>query len=459
MPLTIGTNIASLRTQRGLSESTSNLSKIFERLSSGQRINSASDDAAGLAVASTLNADARLVSQSLRNINDGISALSIVDSALSETTSILERLEELSIQAANGSYSDAQRSALDDEAQALKEEFARIVATTEFNGTNLLTSSNASINIQAGIGGNGQLNAQFRNLAEIISGLGTYTNQSINGPTAPPVGTPAVGGAGVVSADFNGDGIDDAVSVLIGSLTSAGNQIYLQYASVEGNSSGTYSLSDSGSLNSSLNGITSGISIDVIDYQGDGDLDVLFSFTGTGGYGYLVNDGTGNFTHTALTSGSGVTASNAGVSSIEGDYNGDGVTDNVALTYPGNRINMQMQTQDTESTITAEPVELGTFSLSTAVDASSALATISTARELISGIHGRLGASLSRLEAASTVNAALHTEFSAAASRIMDADIAEETAKLVQQNILREASAAVLAQANQQPSLVLSLLE
>lgn len=156
MPITIGSNLASLMAQRRLGENTSKLATTYERLSSGQRINRASDDAAGLAIANSLNADVRVFNQGIRNLNDGISLLNIADSALGELSSILTRIKELAEQSANGIYGTAQRQALDGEAQALRLEHNRIIATTEFNGRSVF-ESNSEIRLQDGYGEEGSL--------------------------------------------------------------------------------------------------------------------------------------------------------------------------------------------------------------------------------------------------------------------------------------------------------------
>lgn len=149
MPITIGTNIASLQAQRRLSIATDALSTTFERLSSGQRINKASDDAAGLAIADSLRADQRVASVAIRNANDGISSIAISDGALSEIGNTLSRLAELAEQSANGVFSLTQRTALSNEFIALGSEIERIAVTTEFNGVKLLSSANDLV-IQVG---------------------------------------------------------------------------------------------------------------------------------------------------------------------------------------------------------------------------------------------------------------------------------------------------------------------
>jgi len=149
MAITLGTNVASLNTQRRLSTTSMHLTATFERLSSGQRINKASDDAAGLAIADTLRADGRLATVAIRNANDGISTISIADSALDQISQVLTRLGELAEQSANGVFSATQRSALSNEFLALSSEIERIAVTTQFNGVKLLSGNNV-VSLQVG---------------------------------------------------------------------------------------------------------------------------------------------------------------------------------------------------------------------------------------------------------------------------------------------------------------------
>ncbi|RIL04458.1 MAG: flagellin FliC, partial [Proteobacteria bacterium] len=132
MAITIGSNISSLQAQRRLSVATDALGRTFERLSSGQRINRASDDAAGLAIADSLRANQRVATVAIRNANDGISSIAIADSALGQIGEVLSRLAELAEQSANGVFSTTQRSALANEFVALGSEIERIATTTTF---------------------------------------------------------------------------------------------------------------------------------------------------------------------------------------------------------------------------------------------------------------------------------------------------------------------------------------
>lgn len=144
MSVTIGSNVASLNAQRRLSESAGVLSQVYERLASGQRMNRASDDAAGLSIASALNAKFRIQTRATANINDGLSLLQIADGTLSEVANVLTRMIELAEQAANGSYSSTQRRALDDEFKQLSIELRRVGSSASFNGLAVLQGERTS---------------------------------------------------------------------------------------------------------------------------------------------------------------------------------------------------------------------------------------------------------------------------------------------------------------------------
>lgn len=157
MALSIGHNVAGLRAQRAFQSGSHQLSLVLERLSSGRRINRASDDSAGLAVSLSLNGDGRVFSRAVANVNDGLSALNVADGAIEQLTGIVTRIRELATQAANGTFSPSQRGAINEEAQALKREFARVARSTEFNNINLLDGSVDAIAVQAGYGDSGQI--------------------------------------------------------------------------------------------------------------------------------------------------------------------------------------------------------------------------------------------------------------------------------------------------------------
>ena len=150
MALTINTNIASLNAQRNLNTSQSALKTSLQRLSSGLRINSAKDDAAGLAIAEKMSSQSRGMTVAMRNANDGISVAQTAEAGLSTVSTHLQRMRELATQAASGQYDDANRGALDKEFTALASEVARAMDATNFNGTKLLNGSYSSVNFQIG---------------------------------------------------------------------------------------------------------------------------------------------------------------------------------------------------------------------------------------------------------------------------------------------------------------------
>ncbi len=144
MALSINTNVASLNAQRNLGASQSNLSTAMQRLSSGLRINSAKDDAAGLAISDRMTSQIRGLNQAVRNANDGISLAQTAEGALGETTNILQRMRELAVQSSNGTNTTTDRASLDAEFQQLTAEIDRISANTSFNSQNILDGTFAS---------------------------------------------------------------------------------------------------------------------------------------------------------------------------------------------------------------------------------------------------------------------------------------------------------------------------
>ncbi len=246
--LTLNTNIASLSATRALERTTNELSSVYQRLSSGLRINKASDDAAGLAVVAGLDFSSRVANQGLRNVNDGISFLTIASSAVSQLTDITTRLQELAQQAANGSFNTTQRNALDNEAQSLSKEYTRITQTTKFNGVNIFGGSENGIQFQAGLG---DLAAIFGTVGGAV-GTGTYaTGTSYN--TGASISR-------VLSQDINGDGYADVINVGLGRVT-----FYLG----DGNGSFTQVSSNTMTSFSIVN------EVQLADINGDGISDLL----------------------------------------------------------------------------------------------------------------------------------------------------------------------------------------
>jgi flagellin len=210
MAITLGTNIASLQAQRRLAVSSGKLSATFERLSSGQRINRASDDAAGLAIADALRADQRVASVAIRNANDGISTIAIADSALGEIANVLTRMAELSEQSANGVFSTVQRSALANEFVALASEIERIAITTEFNGVKLL-SGGSEVLLQVGFDSASTSQISYKDVQGTLAALGLAPTSSSSLSFSINAGTLELGQS---AARFALDAVNDAISSL-----------------------------------------------------------------------------------------------------------------------------------------------------------------------------------------------------------------------------------------------------
>lgn len=172
-----GLNISSLRTQRQINVTTGRLNQAYERLSSGLRVNSSKDDAAGLAVAMKLRSDTRVATVSMRNANDGISIIGIAEQAVGQINDVLIRLGELASQSANGVNSNDQRSALQNEFSALMEEIERIAHTTEYNGLRLISSTQA-LTFQVGFDGSSLSGITYSGIQATLASMGLASTGS-----------------------------------------------------------------------------------------------------------------------------------------------------------------------------------------------------------------------------------------------------------------------------------------
>ena len=176
MALVINTNMASINAQRQLSNSGMTLDRATERLSSGQRINSAKDDAAGLAISNRMTSQVRGLDQAVRNANDGVSLIQTAEGALQETTNILQRMRELAVQSSNGIYSNGDRATLNAEVKQLVSELDRIAKSTSFNGQNLLDGSLGNVSLQVGSEANQTISFKISAMDAKTLGLGSTSS-------------------------------------------------------------------------------------------------------------------------------------------------------------------------------------------------------------------------------------------------------------------------------------------
>ena len=183
MPLSINTNIASLTAQRAMINSNAGLETAFERLSTGKRVNSASDDAAGLAIGKDLESRVRGLNQAVRNVNDGISMVQIAEGALDEVTTILQRMRDLAVQAANGSLGSSERGYLDTEHKKLAESLNSVVGQAKFGSTQLIGTSDTPVTLQTGADASDTVSITFDKMSDAILGL-TEADVDFTGVTA-----------------------------------------------------------------------------------------------------------------------------------------------------------------------------------------------------------------------------------------------------------------------------------
>jgi len=428
---------------RRLDRTSRELTNIFERLSSGQRINRAVDDAAGLAVSSALNVKSRIFNQAIRNLSDGVSLLSIADQALLNLSDIVQRQIELAQQSANGTFSIEQRAALDDEAQALAREYERIIEITSFNGLKLINGEQASITLKAGIGDNSTLDLEM--LKETYSLTQSLQNLTLAGSTT----------AFSQVQFLKTMGSDGKETLFALSLASVHGNLVLSVSSYRVNGSGELGLVQNQITN--LGYAVGAVTSATLTANIDTDTGMMvFGILGDAG-------GPFNLRYRSFTTGDGVMGPfssitpglvpNQAVTDILGNFSGLG-TEQVSVT---SRLDFAANLLSEE--FGQESLAQSDFSLRSQNSALIALERFKENLDLLNEMRGRLGAMQSRVEVANNVLASQSEQSAAAASRIQDADISQETSELLRLTILQEGAAAVLAQASKQSELALLLLQ
>ncbi|KRW72746.1 flagellin [Stutzerimonas nitrititolerans] len=392
MALTVNTNVASLNTQRNLSNSANSLQTTMQRLSTGSRINSAKDDAAGLQISNRLGSQISGLNVAVKNSNDGISMAQTAEGALQQSTNILQRMRDLSLQAANGSNSETERGALNDEVTQLKKELDRISNTTTFGGRQLLDGSFGTTSFQVGAAANEIISVSIGEMSS-KSLQSTHYETEIAAATVATGGTPAVTTAsGSASITFT-----------VGAKT---------YTDVKANfAKGDTAVQVNQKIAAAINDTNSGV-------------------------GAFVDETSGAITVVAKE-GTTAGASAFTLGTITGTTGGGTVVGTAAATSG----------------------TINTIDLSTAKGAQVAVLRIDEAIQAIDSQRAELGAVQNRFENTIANLQNIGENVSAARGRIQDTDYAAETAALSKNQILQQAGTAILAQANQLPQAVLSLLQ
>ncbi|MBV7564454.1 flagellin [Pseudomonas sp. sia0905] len=395
MALTVNTNIASLNTQRNLNTSSNALNTSLQRLSTGSKINSAKDDAAGLQISNRLSSQVNGLNVAVKNSNDGISMAQTAEGALQQSTSILQRMRDLSLQSANGSNSDEERKALNSEVNELKKELNRISNTTTFGGKKLLDGSFETTTFQVGSAANETISVKIDEMST-ESLKGTFSSGSITG-TSVASATAGASGAMAIKVTMVG-GEERTFSTTFASGATAAQQVQ--------------------ALATVINDANIGVGAFVND---DGNIE-LISAAGSG-------SAAGNIQAFSFASGATVSAAKSAT----------GTDISIAEVTTGNLVD-DIDITDVQGS-------------------QKAVIVIDQAIQAIDSQRAELGAVQNRFENTIGNLQNIAENVSAARGRIQDTDFAAETANLTKNQILQQAGTAILSQANQLPQAVLSLLQ
>jgi len=468
MSLYVNTNVTSMNAQRNLNNATSLLSKSLERLSSGLRINRAGDDAAGLAISESLRANIRGLNQAVRNAQDGISLIGTAEGAVNETVNLLQRMRELSVQAASDTNSSTNRSSIQEEVTQLISEMDRIATTVQFNGSTLL-------------------NGSFSGTLQIGAFAGQTVDITIDDFRASAIGATASVTSGAMTAALsagdlliNGTDVGGSTSDGVSTANATYSAIAIANAinSVEGETGVTATVNENsvtggaiagGTLNS-----TNNITINGVTFGADADPIVVAADDSDGALRDAIN---------AVSNQTGVTASldasNQLVLTAEDGRNiqvtaggtGATITGQAAATTMGTFTLTSAEsiaiggTSPADAGLTAGTVAVDTnsavnsVSVLTQTDAASAITTIDAALKQVNSQRGSLGALTNRLESTIANLQTTAENLSSSESRIRDTDFASETAKLTRAQILQQAGTSILAQANVTSQAALTLLQ
>jgi flagellin len=492
MPQIINSNIPSLNSQRNLNRTQSDLATSLQRLSSGLRINSAKDDAAGLAISERMTSQIRGQDQARRNANDGISLAQTAEGALQSASDVLQRIRELAVQSANATNSASDRAALNQEVSQLSAELDRIAASTEFNGQKLLDGSFTAAQFQVGANANQTIlatSANFRTTAygnyrvgSVVASAGNPVGDLVTGSTANAIAT-----SGAATNRVAGGNITLNGSLGSATVTAAAGASAKTVAGQINNQSGVTGVSASALTEATTSFAASGsYSISIVS---DNTTAVTIAFTlsaatGTDQLAAAVNSFNEVSSKTGVTarvdnSGSSITlisqtgnnisltngASSAGTVTVAGGAAATGGTIVVtgALTLDSDKsfnVTAANTTDFFNSASSASQLQkVSDLDVSSVFAANRSLSIVDSALAGVASQRAKYGALQSRFEI-TIVNLQTSAEnLSASRSRIRDADFAAETAALSRAQVLQQAGTAMLSQANALPQNVLRLLQ
>ncbi len=472
----INTNVASLNSQRALSRSNEALSTALQRLSSGLRINSAKDDAAGLAISERMSSQIRGLNQAARNANDGVSLSQTAEGALSSAGDILQRIRELAVQSANSTNSSSDRQALQNEVTQLTTELDRISTTTQFNGQNLLDGTFTSSVFQVGANANQTItltSANFRTTAYGLNRLsGVAAAVDSNGGATTVDGTDLtlngyLGSAtAAVAASDSAKTIAEAVnakSATTGITASARTEIDVSFTAssaysvdIVSNNSSAITLAFSTGTNDA-NGLSAAINA----FNDQSAKTGVTAKLNTAGTGLTITNESG--ANISLDNNSAVASSiTVGATAVAGAAANPAVVTG-QVTFDSQR-SFNVLGGATDGVTNSATAVAGTLNAVSSLDvtdfdkSTKALAIVDAALAAINGQRAKFGSLQSRFETTITSLQISSENLSASRSRIRDADFASETAALTRGQILQQAGTAMLAQANALPNNVLSLL-
>jgi len=498
MSLVLNTNIASLNAQNNLSGSQAQLSQSLERLSSGLRINSAADDAAGLAISQQFTTQINGTNQAVNNANDAVSETQTAGGALNTIVNNLQSIRTLAVESANGSNSASDRAALDQQVQQQISEITQIASQTSFNGLSVLNGTSGvttyqvganvgntiSVNLTQGVGAN-QIGAVASNLTE-VTGTATGGGLKIAVGSSPAVTigastlyatTATTSGANAFAYQGGGSAYAQAAAIngagVSGLTATATNNQLVTFGAV---GAGAYQLSINGVsvLNSTTAPAAVGNVINAINSFSTQDGGVTATASGTG-FVLTAADGSDiqvaqtavsggisaiqayNPTTAAVVTGSAsVAVGFAGVAVLGSGQLSLSAGQNVQVSGAGGDLTASGYAAAT--TITASGTLAGQNVL-TVAGANSTIQAVDSALQTVSGFQSQLGAIQNRFTAAVGNLQSTAQNLTQSRSTIQDADFAAETANLTQAQVLEQAGISVLAQANQQPQLILKLLQ